>query len=175
MGDATKVLVGADGAVMFADAGATLPTGIDDVPDVAFTDLGFVSDAGLKESIGQSTQKIKNWKGDTVREVQTEHTLTYSFTLIETNDDAESAYYGTDPADGVTALQGTRGSWVFDIFDTGSEGDTMIRVVVPDGQVTARGDVLYKNDSAVEYELTITAYPDSDDNKAYRYRGVPTP
>jgi hypothetical protein len=168
MGDAANVLVGADGGVNFAPSGTTIPTTVEGALDGAFTDLGFVSDDGLTEAIGTSTNQIKNWKGDTVREVQTEHTVTYKFVLIETNDDSEEVFYGDDPANGIEAVQGTRGRWVFDIFD----GDIPIRVVVPDGQVTERGDVVYKNDQAIAYDITVTAYPDATNKKAYRYRGT---
>lgn len=165
-GTAANVLVGADGGVSGAPLETDLPTTAEDVLDVAFADLGFISDDGLTEAIGRSTSKIKNWKGDTVREVMTEHTLTYTFTMIETNDDTEAAFYGGDPADGISATQGLRQSWVFDVFD----GDITIRVVVPDGQVTDTGDVNYKNDQAIAYKVTVTAYPDTGGKKAYHYK-----
>lgn len=166
MGDAANVLVGADGAVFGAPLGTTLPTDVDDALDVAFADLGFISDAGLVEGISTSTNKIKNWKGDTVRQVQTEHTLTYKFTMIETNEDTDDVYYGSAPSDGIKGEQGTRQSWVFDVFD----GDETIRILVPDGQVTERGDVNYRNDQAIAYDVTVTAYPDDSNNKAYHFR-----
>lgn len=166
MGDAAEVLIGADGGVSFAPAATAIPSTVDEVLNVAFADLGFVSDAGTVEAIGTSSNKIKNWKGDTVREVQTEHTLTYKFVLIQTNADTEDVFYGGDPSAGIEGIQGTRGAWVIDVFD----GDEQIRIAIPDGQVTARGDVSYKNDSAIAYEITITCYPDDTAKKAYKYR-----
>lgn len=171
MGNAQNVLIGADGAAAFASAETTLPTAWDDVLDSGFDDLGFISDDGATEAIGSTIQNIKNWRGDTVRAVQTEHTLTYSFTLIETNQNTENVFYGGDPAQGIQGIQGKRGAWVLDVFDGDpDDGGAQIRVVIPDGQVTERGNIVYKNDSAIAYQLTITAYPDETGAKAYKYR-----
>lgn len=166
MGTAANVLVGVNGGVAFAPTGSTLPETATDVLDAAFNDLGFISDDGLVEKLGTSTNPIKNWKGDTVRRVQTEHALSYKFTMIESTDDTEEAYYGTDPSLGISAVQGQRGCWVADVFD----GDISIRIVIPDGQVTERGDVTYKNDEAIAYDITVECYPDEDGNKAYRLK-----
>lgn len=173
MGDADNVRVGADGAVAFAPAGSTLPTAWDDTLDGAFADLGFVSDDGCTETIGASTTDIKNWKGDAVRTVQTEHKLDYKLKLIETTDDTEDIFYGSDPAAGIEGVPGKRGCWVIDVFDGDPDADgVQIRVVIPDGQVTERGDVVYKNDQAIGYEITITCYPDDTAKKAYKYKST---
>lgn len=168
MGTAANVLVGTNGGIAFAIDGTTLPTNATDVLDVAFADLGYISDDGLSEKIAKSTTPIKNWKGDTVRKVMTEHAVSYTFTMIETNDDSEAAYYGADPADGISAVQGQRGCWVADVFD----GDVSIRIVIPDGQVTETGDVAYKNDQAIAYQVTVECYPDDTGAKAYKYKDL---
>ena len=38
--------------------------------------------------------------------------------------------------------------------------------------MTERGDVVYKNDEAIGYEVTITCYPDQNGVKAYKYLGT---
>lgn len=168
MGTAANVLVGTNGGAAYAVDGTTLPTTATEALNVAFADLGYISDDGLAEKIGRSTNPIKNWKGDTVRTVQTEHNVSYTFTMIETTDDTEAAYYGSDPSAGISAVQGQRGEWVFDVFD----GDVSIRIVVPDGQVTETGDVAYKNDQAIAYQVTVECYPDGSGNKAYKYKDL---
>jgi hypothetical protein len=50
------------------------------------------------------------------------------------------------------------------------DGDVDIRIVIPDGQVTERGDVTYANGEAIGYDVTVTAYPDDSGVKAYIYR-----
>lgn len=166
MGTAANVLIGANGRILDAPSGTTLVTDATTGLDAAFIDVGYISDDGLTEHLGTTTNKIKNWEGSTVREVQTEHELTYKFVMIETNDESQRIYYGSDPADGIEAVQGVRGSWALEVFD----GDVVIRVIVPDGQVTARGDVLYRNDQATAREVTISCYPDDTNKKAYVYR-----
>jgi hypothetical protein len=53
------------------------------------------------------------------------------------------------------------------------DGSDLIRIVVPDGQVVERGDVVYKNDTPIGYQVTVTAYPDASGVKAYIYQSGP--
>src|SRR5699024_2477043 len=55
-------------------------------------------------------------------------------------------------------------TWVFELKD----GDNRIRVVVPDGQITTRGEINYTHAGAIQYEVTIEAVPDVDGNKAIK-------
>lgn len=167
MGTAANVRVGVTGAVYSAPTGTPLPTDAEATLNVAFHDLGYISDDGVVEGISTDSTKIKAWGGDTVREVQTSHDVTYKFTMLETTDETQQIYYGS--ASGgvveVTSAQGERGEWVVQVID----GDQLIRIVIPDGQVTDRGDVTYHTDDATGYEVTITAYPDESGVKAYKY------
>lgn len=138
-----------------------------------FEPAGFISEDGVTEANESDTEKIKAWGGDTVRVVQSDHTVTYSFTFLESNNASVlKAVYGDD---NVTILGGVvtvnvnadvleHRTWVFEMKD----GDNRIRVVVPDGQITSRGDVNYTHAGAITYEVTIEAFPDSDGNKAIK-------
>jgi len=173
--NAANALVGVTGAAYSAPAGTTLPTDNTTALAAAFVDLGYISDAGVIEKQATSTTQIKAWQnGDTVREVQTDHTLTYQFAMIETKVDSLKAFYGDDKVTTgtgsnwtaeISGEQGNRGEWVFEVID----GTHTIRIVVPDGQVTAKGDVVYKSDTVLTYDVTITCYPDASGNKAYIY------
>jgi hypothetical protein len=48
-------------------------------------------------------------------------------------------------------------AWCFDLL----QGTNHIRFYVPQGEVTARKNPVYKTDSLIEYGVTITAYPTS--------------
>lgn len=175
---AENVVVGQSGAIYGADLGSTLPTSASGAPGGDFTELGFITEGGVTESQPESTTKIKAWQGGTVvRVVRTEHELTYKFAMLETNEDTLAAFYGN--YDGgtveVNAAPAPHKSYVIDVLD----GDQLIRICIPDGQVTARSDVQYVNGAAAMYEVTVTCYEDPDyagaedyPAKAYKYHAT---
>ncbi|SDP09154.1 hypothetical protein SAMN04515671_2917 [Nakamurella panacisegetis] len=155
-------------ALPISEAAALLP---------AHVAVGYISDAGVTESTSTDSSSIVAWGGDTVRKVQTSHDVTYAFEMIEVNGVSTGIYYGeanvvatvAGPAVGaklaikVTAAELLHFQWVLEISDGLRRG----RIILPDGQVTERGDVTYLNDDAVKYPVTVTAYPDATGTKAY--------
>lgn len=171
--DANNVRVGVTGAVYVAPTSTTLPSTVTTSLDAAFRDLGYVSEDGITEEYDEDTEEIKAWQnGVTVRRVITSSTATLNFTLIESKANVLELFHKgssvvTDGSTGykinVKAPAPDRRSFVFDVVD----GDDVIRIVVPDGEVTERGEVVYKNDEPVGYEVTVTCYPTtqgSDEN-----------
>jgi hypothetical protein len=182
MGNAANALIGVNGAVYRGAADSTLPTDNTTALDATFKDLGYISDSGVTQKISTNSTTISAWQnGDTVRTVQTSQDLTYEFAMLETTDETLSTFYGDDNFTAATASQGyivkvtgeqgVRGTWVLEVED--GENPT-VRVVLPDAQVTARGDIVWKSDTVISYDVTLTAYPDADGNKAYIYGGAAT-
>lgn len=169
MGTVANVVVGAPGIAYFAPAGTTLPTTADEALDDAFEDLGEVSEDGLVESHNQTSAKINNWAGTTIREDLTEQTDQYAIKFLESNPGVFETYYGPqdDPETviHVKKQKGRRGVWVFDILD----GDNVLRKVVPDGQVITIDDINHKVGEAVTYGVHITCYPNGDDDTMLIY------
>lgn len=169
-----NVLV-ATGIALFAPSGTALPANPTAAPNGAFTDLGGVKDSGLTQKIAENSTEVKLWDGSTARKLKSSFDLTFDLEFVETNPDVLAVYYGnyTDGASfGLAKIKKgtTRGAWIFDMLD----GTNLVRVVVPDGEVTAHGDIIYKDDDAVGYPVTITAYPDATGVNAYEYVRTPS-
>lgn len=164
---ASEVRVGVDGVVSSAPLGTAAPTAVDSALNVAFKDLGYVSEDGVTESNTTSTEKVRAWQGNAVvRTLITEGETTYSFTLIQTNAQTLSEYYGLETADIDTdegsfvtsaTVNRPRRAYVIDVID----GDELIRKFIPDGQVTEVGDQVFQNGAPIGYEVTVTAYDNS--------------
>src|SRR5690606_9184394 len=116
----------------------TLPTDATTALPAALRDAGYVSEDGLVETIDASDDKIKAWGGDIVKIVRTEHSVSYTFTLIETaNADALKLMFGESNVEVTggairvkkTATMVPRATFVFDMMD----GDRAIRILVKDG------------------------------------------
>ena len=170
MADASNVLIGnpaATGGVLYAPEGTTIPTTVSGSLDAAFDDVGYISEDGVTQTIDETTNRIRAWGGDTVREVQTEHDYSLAFTMIETNEHSQFLYYGDYTAGTIEVKAGTvvRGPFVLDVVD----GDNLIRIVIPDGQARPNGDVTYATGDAIAYPVTVTCYPDASGVKAYIY------
>lgn len=180
MPTAANVLTGkpkVTGGVRYGRNLDTFPTDATSSLPATVLDAGYVSEDGLVETIDASDDKIKAWGGDIVKIVRTEHSVSYTFTLIETaNADALKLMFGeanveVTPAAGgkgrrihvkKTAEMVPRATFIFDMLD----GGTGVRVLVKDGQPSISGDVNFTDGDVIGYEVTVEAFPDSDGVKA---------
>ena len=178
MSNAANVTTGkrrTDGGIYFAPAGTTLPTNATTTLATAFKNLGYVSEDGVTNSLSKDVTEIKEWGGDTVDTVLTAQTDTFQFTLIESlNTDTLKAIYGdanvTESSGAITvtvkAAEAPSGVWVIDMIQ---KGNKLKRIVIPNGKVSELGDVVYKADEAVGYDVTVAANLDSSGNTHYEY------
>ena len=171
--NAQNVRVAVTGGIYRAPLSTTLPTSALSSLGVEFDELGYASEEGITQSVGRDVSDIAAWQnGDVVRVVQTSHTVTYQFNLIETMDltleTAFGNYEDLGGGEGVTEITGDllpHYVWALHAVD----GNNRIRLILPDGQVTETGDVTWTNGELIAYPITVTAFPDSDGVKAYQY------
>lgn len=164
------------GAISRAPLGSTLPTEATQELDAAFKKLGYISDAGLINANSPATTGVKAWGGDTVLNTQTDKPDTFQFVMLEAmNVDVLKAIYGDnnvtgDLDTGITVKANSdeqeNYAWCVDMI---LKGGVLKRIVIPSASVTSVGNITYADASAVGYDTTITAVPDSNGYTHYEY------
>ena len=152
---------------------ATAPTSASAALGDAFSDMGYVSEDGIVQSLDRSVTKLKDMGGEVVAVWDETHDLTYTLTPLEINDSVLGEIYG---ADNVTASTITINADALPdrmyVFDMRLSDTSLLRVVVPHGHISNTGDITFKKGTPIDSELEITAMPDSSGNKAYYYRAA---
>ncbi|WP_286356385.1 phage tail protein [Ileibacterium valens] len=165
------------GAFSIAPAGTALPTDAVTALTEDFKNLGYISKDGLTNSNSSESTDITAWGGDTVLTTDSSKTDTFQATFIESlNPEVLKMVYGDSNVTGADVDAGLTvkansldtKAHVY-VIDQVLKGDVLKRIVVPNGTVTAVGDISYKDDDAVGYQVTISAAPDNDGNTHYEY------
>lgn len=164
------------GAVFRAPFGTDLPTDATTELNEAFKGLGYCSDDGLTNSNSPESDNIKAWGGDTVLTYQESKSDTFKFKLLEVKDvEVLKSVYGDKNVDGtldagITVKANSEEqpacSWVFDMI---LRDNTLKRVVLPYASIAEIGDIVYKDNEAIGYEITLSAMPDEEGNTHYEY------
>lgn len=180
--DSKNVAVGApkaSGGAWAAPLGTVPPAALITALLPAFKSVGYVGEDGVSTSTSTGTSDVIAWGGDKVRVIQTDHDLAVALTMIETTAITAGIFYHEDNVTSraatsslgnqldikINAKELPRKVWVFELQD----GDRAGRLVLPEAQVTERGDVPFVHGAPVVYPLTMTAYPDAAGNKGYIY------
>lgn len=164
------------GAIFVAPLGTAVPTDATTAKNVAFVEVGYISSDGVTNSSSMETTNIKAWGGDTVLTLSTSKTDTFTFTMIESdNINALKVAYGdanvTADANGnlkIEANNSVQANREFIIEMIEQDGYAR-RIVIPNAAVSSVGDIVYKDDSAIGYPITLTASLDSSNNTHYEY------
>lgn len=146
-----------------------------------FTSLGFISEEGLTNANTFTSNAIKEWGGATVLTVNTDYEDTFSFTLLEAlNVDVLKEVFGSGNVSGTLSTGITVGvkpeqmkakKWVVDMV---MNGGILKRICIPAGAISEIGEINYRTDEAVGYNVTLTCTPDSSGKTHYEYIKQPT-
>lgn len=166
--NASAVRVGISGELSVAPTGTAAPTSSTAALNASFIGMGYVSEDGVTESWDDTIERIIAWQNATVvRAVSSESVATFQLTLIENKGKVQELFYkGSTIAVvsaaqwkiDVKAAQADQRSFVIDVVD----GSKHYRIYIATGEVTERGDVVYANGEPIGFDITITAYPDSN-------------
>lgn len=165
------------GAIYRAPLGTTLPTDASSTLNGSFVELGFVSEDGVTNNNTSDTDQVSAWGGSTVLVLQTEKPDEWTMTLIEAlNPEVLKTVYGDSKVtvDNVantitvkaTADQLTDHAYVIDMV---LKGGALKRVVIPNGSLGEVGEIVYKDDEPIGYEITLNALPDALGVSHYEY------
>lgn len=165
-------------------AGVTIPTTATEDLDTDLKLLGYVSEDGVTHTMANSEDGIKAWGGDTVLIPDSDRTDDFQFTLLEImNEEVLKAVYVDANVSVAAATSSAPKSisiasnsavqpdcvWVIDMV---LQGNNPKRIVIPKGTITEIGDVVYKDDEAVGYQVTVRGKADTNGNTHYEYMTV---
>jgi hypothetical protein len=180
---ADLTVVGANGGGWVAATGSTAPDSPLAQPLSPWEPLGAISDDGLVYGFDEDSEEFTPWGlTSPFRTMITKSVRTFQVTLWETARVAvQSVMYRIDAAalepdgDGLTKFAETaspvpdRRAWWFLVMD----GSTAKGFYIPQGEISDRSDVTFKQDEMSGYEITVTAYPDEAGNTVYHTDSVP--
>ena len=165
------------GAVYRAPKGTALPTDATASLDTAFVCLGYVSEDGIENNNEMDVAEIKAWGGNIVYRSLTQLNDNFALTLIESeNIDVLKTVYGeanvtqassSDPI--VIDVKAEDPEEAVFVFEIALRGGKAKRIVIPTGAITSRDAITYKDDEAINYGITVSAYPDSNGSTHKEY------
>ncbi len=164
---------GAVSTVGYGVTNPTLPTNGTSNLDVAFSEIGALSSDGVTESTSQDRTSVFIWQNNAlVRQIPGEYTKTYSLAAAETSLMTLGINFPgstiTQTSEGVSVVERPPSTDIRAWVLHGIDGTKAQRIVVPQGEITERGDVVWSAEGITVYEWTLSAYV-TNGVIAYRY------
>lgn len=160
----TNVRLAVTGSVCIAPPGAAKPLDASSALSAAWVDVGFISEAGVVETVTSSPTDITPWRsGRVARRSPGVTSIEYKFSMLETNVQALRAFYGaTVNAGDLWHHVEPESPGRFGITLTVIDGLYVTRRWVPLGEFTATGGREFATGGAAAMEVTLLAYPVMD-------------
>ena len=170
-----------NGAVFRAPVGTVVPTDCVSALAEAFKDLGYVSDAGMTNSNTAEKTQVYAWGGNQVMNATSKKPDTFTATFIEAlNPNVLKTVYGDAHVivneNGKTiTVEATSDDpeYASYVIDMALKGGAMKRIVIPKGELSEMGEIVYKDDEPIGYKLTIAALDDGSGKTHYEYIKLP--
>ena len=184
MRNRNNVLVGAPdvkaaGGITLGDvvpAGGAIPTDAVTAIDLSHghEPAGFVSEDGVTKTVDRTIEKIRDWNGDTIITVQSDHGVTLQLTFMEgANAVVLKRIFGEEnviiDGENITILDTAAELPHFSLnIEIKGSATRKIRLFAPDAQITETGDVTFVRSGVIQYQVTIECF-DVDDVKLYQF------
>ena len=168
------------GAVYYGPITLAAPTSATADLPVGLLDVGYISDEGVTNANGRTSEDVKAWGGDTVLSTQTEKTDRFTFTMLEVlNVNVLKAVHGEENVSGtletgisvkVNAKELDYHMWIIDMI---LKGGVLQRMVIPNAKIVEVADVTYTDSGATGYQVTLSAEPDAGGDTHHEYTVKP--
>lgn len=170
-----------NGAIFVAPIGTALPTDATTALNQAFKALGYCSTDGLVNSNSTNSNAVGAWGGDNPLTLESGSTDTFKYQLLEVlNVDVLKFVYGEDNVTGTLATGITvkvnnkeKADHVI-VVEMIMRGGVLKRIVMPIAKIITLGDIIYKDDSAVYYDVTVSCANDASGQSHYEYIKQPS-
>lgn len=171
--DLSAVIVGQTGKVYTSPVGTAGPTDPSTAWAAGWIDLATISEDGMTTSFNEDTSEIKQWGGGVVRKMITSSETTFQWKCLESSKQVMETFFKVpvDETDQSLEIKGgvrAEAAWGIDVLD----GPTHVRFVIPRGELSERGDIVWKADEVAGYEMTVTAYQDANGVAAVMYTDI---
>lgn len=168
------------GMVLDAPLGTPLPTDTKTDLNEVFKGSGYVSEDGVSVSPSWDTTELKDMSGSTVRTLLDGFTgeITFSLmNLLDTQSVKQAFGEGNVTVTPATTTEGQHlaiaigaelppaREWVFNMKD----GDAKVRIVVPNGQITAIDSIEFNKSNSANLPVTLTCNSDNSGKSIYIY------
>lgn len=152
----------------------TLPTSASASLPVGASEIGAISEDGISEATSQDRTDIFIWQGNSLaRKIPGQSSKVFTFAAAETNLITLGVQYSgsviTQTSEGVSIAEAPAGTDIRPWVLHGIDGTRALRLVIPNGEVTNRGDVVWSAGNITVYEWELSAYVDTNGYWVYRY------